>query len=103
MNDEENVSMSLFNIFRLSGDDYLSTLDTDEFYKFIARYKFVIAYENGVCNDYITEKLWRPLTLGVVPIYFGAPNVMVKQKLFTCFTLFIFISHSRNIYRTTIQ
>lgn len=62
----------------LTGDDYLSTLDTDEFSKFVARYKFVIAYENSICNDYITEKLWRPLILGVVPIYFGAPNVDVK-------------------------
>lgn len=70
----------MFSIdFSLTGDDYLNTLDTDEFYKFIARYKFVIAYENSVCNDYITEKLWRPLSLGVVPIYFGAPNVDVNS------------------------
>lgn len=64
-------------IFSLTGDEYLNTIDSDEFYKFIARYKFVIAYENSVCEDYITEKLWRPLILGVVPIYFGAPNVQV--------------------------
>lgn len=65
--------------FRLTGDDYLGTIDSSEFYQFIARYKFVIAYENGICDDYITEKLWRPLSLGVVPIYFGAPNVDVNE------------------------
>ena len=39
------------------------------------RYKFAIAFENALCKDYITEKLWRPLHLGTVPIYRGAPNV----------------------------
>lgn len=62
----------------LTGDDYLGTIQTEAFYRFVARYKFVIAYENSVCNDYITEKLWRPLVLGVVPIYFGAPNIQVS-------------------------
>lgn len=70
--------MSELFIHSLSGEDYLSTIDTDEFYRFISRYKFVIAYENSVCNDYITEKLWRPLTLGVIPIYFGAQNIEVR-------------------------
>lgn len=56
----------------------MNTIDTEEFYKFISRYKFVIAYENSVCSDYLTEKIWRPLTLGVVPVYFGAPNIEVR-------------------------
>lgn len=67
-----------FIAFSLTGPDYLSTIFTEEFYHFIGRYKFVIAFENSICNDYITEKLWRPLTIGVVPIYFGAPNVRVN-------------------------
>lgn len=61
----------------LSGDDYLNTIDSEAFHTFITRYKFVIAYENSVCTDYITEKIWRPLALGIVPIYFGAPNIEV--------------------------
>nr|CAD7456163.1 unnamed protein product [Timema tahoe] len=35
--------------------------DSDEFLHFISRYKFVLAFENAVCEDYISEKLWRPL------------------------------------------
>merc|ERR1712038_1232644 len=46
--------------------DYLSLL---------AKYKFIIAVENAVCDDYITEKLWRTLQVGAVPIYLGAPNI----------------------------
>jgi len=46
--------------------DYLSLL---------AKYKFIIAVENAVCEDYVTEKLWRTLQVGAVPIYLGAPNI----------------------------
>ncbi|XP_055387261.1 alpha-(1,3)-fucosyltransferase B isoform X2 [Condylostylus longicornis] len=56
-------------------NEYLQTLNTDELYTFLARYKFVISYENGVCNDYITEKFWRPLIIGSIPIYFGSPTI----------------------------
>lgn len=58
-------------------ENYISKIDSDEFFNFIARYKFVIAYENAVCNDYITEKFWRPLIVGTIPIYFGSPTIRV--------------------------
>ncbi|XP_026324830.1 alpha-(1,3)-fucosyltransferase 10-like isoform X2 [Hyposmocoma kahamanoa] len=56
-------------------EDYLNSLDDTKFLNFVARYKFVIAIENGVCEDYITEKLWRAIHVGVVPIYFGSPSI----------------------------
>ena len=40
-----------------------------------AKYKMVIAFENSVHEDYVTEKLFHSLIVGTVPIYFGAPNV----------------------------
>ena len=49
--------------------------ESDRFYKYLARYKFVIAFENAICDDYVTEKLWRTLGTGSVPIYLGAPNI----------------------------
>ncbi|XP_055852997.1 alpha-(1,3)-fucosyltransferase B [Episyrphus balteatus] len=55
--------------------DYLNTIQSEEFYRFFARYKFIIAYENGVCKDYISEKFWRPLIMGNIPIYFGSPTI----------------------------
>ncbi|XP_049883377.1 alpha-(1,3)-fucosyltransferase 10-like isoform X2 [Pectinophora gossypiella] len=42
---------------------------------FLARYRFQISIENAVCTDYVTEKLWRSLEIGVVPIYFGSPLI----------------------------
>ncbi|CAD0199504.1 unnamed protein product [Chrysodeixis includens] len=55
--------------------DYLNNLNEAEFLKFIARYKFVVAIENGACNDYITEKFWRAIKVGTIPIYFGSPTI----------------------------
>ena len=49
--------------------------ESDKFYKYLARYKFVISFENAICDDYVTEKLWRTLATGSVPIYLGAPNI----------------------------
>ncbi|XP_026324882.1 alpha-(1,3)-fucosyltransferase 10-like [Hyposmocoma kahamanoa] len=54
---------------------YMSKLYSEDILKFIARYKFVIAIENSVCNDYVTEKFWRAIHVGVVPIYFGSPSI----------------------------
>ena len=34
-------------------------------------YKFYLAFENSLCRDYVTEKLWRILKLNVVPIVLG--------------------------------
>ena len=41
----------------------------------IARYKFTIAFENAIGEDYVTEKFFDPLVAGSLPIYLGAPNV----------------------------
>ncbi len=40
-----------------------------------ARYKFTIAFENSVDEDYVSEKFFDPLVAGSVPVYFGAPNI----------------------------
>jgi len=65
----------IFYTFRLT--DPMENLDSDEFFHFVARYKFTLSFENAVCDDYITEKLWRPLVVGSVPIYMGSPSVRV--------------------------
>ncbi|XP_021549918.1 alpha-(1,3)-fucosyltransferase 10 [Neomonachus schauinslandi] len=52
-----------------------ASMDAEGFYRIIAQYKFILAFENAVCDDYITEKFWRPLKLGVVPVYYGSPSI----------------------------
>lgn len=41
----------------------------------IRAYKFTLAFENAVMEDYVTEKFFDPLLVGSVPVYLGAPNI----------------------------
>lgn len=70
-------SVTFFSLYSLK-TDYLDKLDSDEFLRFVGQYKFTLAFENAVCDDYITEKLWRPLIVGSIPIYYGSPSFKVK-------------------------
>uniref|UniRef100_UPI00398F8279 alpha-(1,3)-fucosyltransferase 11 n=1 Tax=Pristiophorus japonicus TaxID=55135 RepID=UPI00398F8279 len=56
-------------------DTLTATTEDPEFMDFISTYKFHLAMENAICDDYMTEKLWRPMHLGAVPIYRGSPVV----------------------------
>ncbi|OCU02632.1 alpha-(1,3)-fucosyltransferase 11 [Xenopus laevis] len=56
-------------------DTSTATTEDPEFMAFTARYKFHLAMENAICADYMTEKLWRPMHLGAIPIYRGSPSV----------------------------
>ncbi|XP_048248575.1 uncharacterized protein LOC124151241 isoform X2 [Haliotis rufescens] len=51
-----------------------------DFLRFVARYKFAMAFENAICGDYITEKLWRPLQVGTVPIVLGSPTIRMATS-----------------------
>lgn len=59
--------------------NYLNQLYEDDLLALVAKYKFTIAIENAICDDYITEKLWRPLIAGSVPIYLGSPSIEVQS------------------------
>ena len=41
----------------------------------VSQYKFTIAFENSIGDDYVTEKFYEPLIMGSLPVYLGAPNV----------------------------
>ncbi|KAM9795429.1 GDP-fucose protein O-fucosyltransferase 4 [Neosynchiropus ocellatus] len=56
-------------------DTSTATGEDQNFMNFVARYKFHLALENGLCPDYMTEKLWRPLHQGCVPVYRGSSSV----------------------------
>ncbi|KAJ8023125.1 Alpha-(1,3)-fucosyltransferase 11 [Holothuria leucospilota] len=52
--------------------DPVESMFSEEFYDFISNYKFHLAFENAICDDYITEKFFRPFHVGSVPVYLGA-------------------------------
>lgn len=37
-------------------------------------YRFCIAIENSIAEDYVTEKVYAALDAGCLPVYYGAPN-----------------------------
>ena len=92
----------LMIIFRLRFRNSMAPMEDTAFFRWAARYKFTLAMENYACDDYITEKLWRPLRLGSVPIVFGAPNIKVSTGPYCWFlcctssTIRSFINESRH-------
>ena len=48
------------------------------------QYWFYLAFENSICNDYITEKFWRTLDLKTVPVVMGGGNYLrdAPEKVF---------------------
>lgn len=43
--------------------------------QFIKDYKFNIALENTLIKNYITEKIWDPISQSVLPIYYGNTSI----------------------------
>ncbi|XP_069954918.1 uncharacterized protein [Cherax quadricarinatus] len=49
-------------------------MDTYCFRWLAGSHLFYLAFENDLCEDYHTEKLWRPLEYSMVPVVYGGPS-----------------------------
>jgi hypothetical protein len=47
--------------------------DDSSFMKLLSKYKFYLSFENSNCRHYYSEKLFRSLEIGVIPILLGHP------------------------------
>jgi hypothetical protein len=53
----------------------LNPLRCENKHEVIAKYKFAICFENMSYPGYVTEKIIDCFTVGVIPIYMGAPDI----------------------------
>jgi alpha(1,3/1,4) fucosyltransferase len=60
-----------------SGGRYLNNIGAPVADKisFMEPYKFTIAFENSSYPGYVTEKIYQPMFMQTIPIYWGSPNI----------------------------
>eukprot|EP00249_Psilotum_nudum_P014422 c24815_g1_i1 orf=455-1984(+) len=66
----------------------------------LQHYKFSLAFENSIEDDYVTEKFWQSLVAGSVPVVVGAPNI---QYFAPAGNAFIHIKSLNDVGRAAAQ
>ncbi|XP_068443109.1 4-galactosyl-N-acetylglucosaminide 3-alpha-L-fucosyltransferase 9-like [Clinocottus analis] len=63
------------------GNAFGKHINHDDYSKIISSCKFYLSFENSIYTDYITEKLFRPMKLGTVPITLGPSRQMYEKHI----------------------
>ena len=77
---EKNLTIDRFGACfnRSIGRHYMDSVQ-----ELVEQYKFMFAIENTIQDGYVSEKLFYPLTMNVLPVYYGAldaPNITRKKS-----------------------
>ena len=69
------------------------------------QYWFYLAFENSICNDYITEKFWRTLDLKTVPVVMGGGNYLrdAPEKVFCSYTKHSKVFQSNRLNKVNVR
>ena len=55
-------------------------------------YKFYLAFENAICKDYVTEKLYRTLNRELIPVVMGGADYNKASSPHSCINVFDYSS-----------
>ena len=62
------------NVFGKCGQKICQGMGCPELKGIMREHRFYLAFENAICKDYASEKIWRALQDGVVPIVLGGAD-----------------------------
>ncbi|XP_058481489.1 4-galactosyl-N-acetylglucosaminide 3-alpha-L-fucosyltransferase 9-like [Solea solea] len=65
---KKHVNVSVY------GKAFEQPTSEEEYDRIVSGCKFYLAFENSVHQDYISDKLYRPMILGTVPVTLGPPR-----------------------------
>uniref|UniRef100_A0A3B4T857 Fucosyltransferase n=1 Tax=Seriola dumerili TaxID=41447 RepID=A0A3B4T857_SERDU len=63
------------------GRAFQQRVSDQDYTEIISSCKFYFSFENSIYKDYITEKLFRPMKLGSVPIVLGPPRQNYEEHI----------------------
>lgn len=66
----KDIIKDIADIYMPTGGEYIDKFDS------CRDYMYTVVVENGVFNDYFTEKIIDSLLTGTIPIYNGTPNIV---------------------------
>ena len=62
------------NVFGKCGQKICQGMGCPELKGILSEHRFYLAFENAICKDYASEKIWRALQDGVVPVVLGGAD-----------------------------